>query len=82
MSKKQGDQANRNIQPNGMYLGDCRELMKSIEPDSIDLSFWSPPYFVGKEYELGLRNFLVLYWFLGGVSLEKYPQKLRKVHLY
>jgi site-specific DNA-methyltransferase (adenine-specific) len=54
MSKKQGDQANRNIQPNGMYLGDCRELMKSIEPDSIDLSFWSPPYFVGKEYELGI----------------------------
>ncbi|MDR2952516.1 MAG: site-specific DNA-methyltransferase [Treponema sp.] len=27
--------------------------MKRIEPDSITLSFWSPPYFVGKEYEVG-----------------------------
>ncbi|MDR1583158.1 MAG: site-specific DNA-methyltransferase [Prevotellaceae bacterium] len=27
--------------------------MNWIEPDSIALSFWSPPYFVGKEYEIG-----------------------------
>lgn len=25
--------------------------MKQIEPESVALSFWSPPYFVGKEYE-------------------------------
>lgn len=25
--------------------------MKKIEPNSIDLSLWSPPYFVGKSYE-------------------------------
>ena len=26
-------------------------MLKNIEPDSIALSFWSPPYFLGKEYE-------------------------------
>lgn len=34
-----------------IYCGDSRELMKRIEPGSIALSFWSPPYHVGKEYE-------------------------------
>ena len=28
-------------------------LLKEIENDSISLSFWSPPYFLGKEYEKG-----------------------------
>jgi len=28
--------------------------MAELEPDSVDLSFWSPPYFVGKEYERDL----------------------------
>lgn len=27
--------------------------MKDIEPESIALSFWSPPYFLGKDYEKG-----------------------------
>lgn len=27
--------------------------MKSIEPESLALSFWSPPYFLGKDYEKG-----------------------------
>ncbi len=39
------------ISPNDIYSGDCRQLIKRIEPDSIALSFWSPPYFLGKEYE-------------------------------
>jgi site-specific DNA-methyltransferase (adenine-specific) len=39
------------LTPNALYLGDSRELMKRIEPESIALSFWSPPYHVGKEYE-------------------------------
>ena len=34
-----------------VYCGDSRLLMKSIEPNSIALSFWSPPYFLGKDYE-------------------------------
>lgn len=34
-----------------IIVGDCRELIKNLDRDSISLSFWSPPYFLGKEYE-------------------------------
>lgn len=34
-----------------IHLGDARNLLKEIEPNSIALSVWSPPYFLGKEYE-------------------------------
>jgi len=37
--------------PNNIYLGDARELLPLIAPNSISLSVWSPPYFVGKNYE-------------------------------
>ena len=37
--------------PNKVYLGDARKILPRIEPNSIALSVWSPPYFVGKEYE-------------------------------
>jgi site-specific DNA-methyltransferase (adenine-specific) len=40
------------LKANDIYVGRSEELMKRIAPDSIALSFWSPPYFVGKEYEL------------------------------
>ena len=36
---------------NTVYCGDSVSLMKQIIPDSIALSFWSPPYFLGKDYE-------------------------------
>ena len=36
-----------------IYHGTAEELMKQIEPDSIALSVWSPPYHVGKNYESG-----------------------------
>jgi len=36
---------------NEIYLGKSEDLMKKIKPDSVALSFWSPPYFLGKEYE-------------------------------
>lgn len=36
---------------NKVYHGDSRYLLKQIEPNSISLSIWSPPYHVGKEYE-------------------------------
>ena len=31
--------------------GDCRNVLQLVEPHSVDLSFWSPPYYVGKSYE-------------------------------
>ena len=37
-----------------IYCGDSRELLGQIEPNSIALSVWSPPYHVGKEYEKGM----------------------------
>jgi DNA modification methylase len=39
---------------NEIYQGDARELLPRIEPNSIAVSVWSPPYFVGKEYEAHL----------------------------
>jgi site-specific DNA-methyltransferase (adenine-specific) len=36
---------------NRIHAGDARELLTQVEPDSIALSVWSPPYHVGKEYE-------------------------------
>jgi site-specific DNA-methyltransferase (adenine-specific) len=39
------------LSPNKIHHGDARELLSQIEPNSIAVSFWSPPYFVGKEYE-------------------------------
>lgn len=36
---------------NRIYLGDARDLLRRISPQSVALSFWSPPYSVGKPYE-------------------------------
>jgi site-specific DNA-methyltransferase (adenine-specific) len=37
--------------PDNIYHGDAKILLRKIEPESIALSIWSPPYFVGKNYE-------------------------------
>jgi site-specific DNA-methyltransferase (adenine-specific) len=37
-----------------IYEGDARDLLDCIAPDSVALSVWSPPYFVGKSYEKDL----------------------------
>jgi site-specific DNA-methyltransferase (adenine-specific) len=37
--------------PNSIYHGDATELLPRIAPNSVALSVWSPPYFVGKQYE-------------------------------
>ncbi len=42
---------NKFLVPNDIYCGRSELLMPHIEPDSISVSFWSPPYFVGKDYE-------------------------------
>ncbi len=39
---------------NAIYCGDTRDLLRQVEPNSVALSFWSPPYFVGKSYEKDL----------------------------
>lgn len=50
--------SSKDLSGNGKWLevgrvheGDARELLPIIEPNSIALSVWSPPYFVGKTYE-------------------------------
>lgn len=42
------------LKPNDIYCGDTRKLLLRIKPESVALSFWSPPYFVGKPYEQNL----------------------------
>ncbi len=51
-----------------IHLGDARERLGEIEPDSVALSIWSPPYFVGKSYESDL-------------TFESWQQLLRSVIL-
>ena len=34
-----------------IYCGESEKLLSEIEPNSIALSIWSPPYHVGKSYE-------------------------------
>ncbi|GAB4577633.1 MAG: hypothetical protein Fur0022_03640 [Anaerolineales bacterium] len=41
--------------PNQIHQGDAQALLPKIEPNSLALSIWSPPYFVGKEYEAHLK---------------------------
>ena len=38
---------------NQIHHGRSEEKMLNIEPNSVAVSFWSPPYFVGKNYEKG-----------------------------
>lgn len=42
------------LEPGEIYQGDAVELLPRIAPNSVALSVWSPPYFVGKEYEADL----------------------------
>lgn len=39
------------MEKNRIYHGKSEILLENIKANSIALSFWSPPYFVGKEYE-------------------------------
>ena len=36
---------------NEIYCGRAEEYLQKIEPESVALSVWSPPYHVGKKYE-------------------------------
>ena len=43
-----------NISVGQIVHGDARHVLADIPAHSIDLSFWSPPYYVGKSYERDL----------------------------
>ncbi len=53
-ANENGNEIVQYLSPNEIYLGDARQLLPQIEPNSIALSIWSPPYFVGKAYEAHL----------------------------
>jgi site-specific DNA-methyltransferase (adenine-specific) len=42
------------LEENVVHHGDARELLQRIKPNSVAVSVWSPPYFVGKSYEKNL----------------------------
>lgn len=44
----------QHLEINTIYHGDSSELMLRIRPESIACSIWSPPYYVGKNYEQGI----------------------------
>ena len=47
----------RMIEPvNSIRLGDCLDIMKSIERDSIDLIYLDPPFFTEKKHKLKTRD--------------------------
>lgn len=41
------------LQADFAYHGDSAEMLHRLEAESVSLSIWSPPYHVGKGYELG-----------------------------
>lgn len=55
-AKVQGEQdtAREWLALDEVHRGDAKELLKQIRPESIALSVWSPPYWVGKSYEKDL----------------------------
>lgn len=47
-------QVDNYLQVNHIHQGEAQKLLPQIAPNSIALSVWSPPYFVGKDYEAHL----------------------------
>ncbi len=43
--------ADRTTSFNQIITGDARKVLPTLPDGSVDLSFWSPPYYVGKSYE-------------------------------
>lgn len=39
------------IEPNGVYQGDCLELLEQVAPQSVDLVFADPPFNIGFSYD-------------------------------
>jgi DNA modification methylase len=47
----------KNLEANKVFCGDARAFLPRMAAESVSCSIWSPPYFVGKEYESYLRYF-------------------------
>ncbi len=45
------DRQTRTQRDGQIITGDARSVLRTLAEHSVDLSFWSPPYFVGKSYE-------------------------------
>lgn len=43
--------ASESLPLGAIHTGDARLLLQRMSIDCVDLSFWSPPYYVGKSYE-------------------------------
>src|SRR5437773_9455829 len=43
------------LETDRVHQGDARVLLPRIKPNSLAVSVWSPPYFVGKSYESHLK---------------------------
>lgn len=61
------------LQLNQVHHGDARQLLPLIAPNSVALSVWSPPYFVGKQYESYLKHFDDWRALLESVIASHYP---------
>lgn len=44
----------KRLEVNAIHQGDARKLLRRVQRNSVALSVWSPPYFVGKSYEKDL----------------------------
>lgn len=45
------ESAHNYLAPSNIYCGDAPKMLERIATESIALSVWSPPYYVGKSYE-------------------------------
>jgi DNA modification methylase len=63
----------KELQVNKVYQGDARELLGCIKKNSIACSIWSPPYFVGKDYEAYLKSYSAWAEMLGKVINLHFP---------
>jgi len=41
------------VEPNSLVVGDCRDVLREMESESVQLTVTSPPYNIGKEYGAG-----------------------------
>ena len=53
-SVKQSAPVENALPIDSVHLGDARDMLPRVATNSLALSVWSPPYFVGKEYENGI----------------------------